>query len=93
MAQCRKVTAYKLVDVPDLGYTAADLPNPRGELRIKTRNMISEYYKSPEVRAALYLPATLWHCYYACWPFAMASILCTLPCSSWLPATQHTRQS
>ena len=44
-----KVTAYKLVDVPDLGYTAADQPNPRGELRIKTRNMISEYYKSPEV--------------------------------------------
>ena len=44
-----KVTAYKLVDVPDLGYTAADQPNPRGELRVKTRNMISEYYKSPEV--------------------------------------------
>ncbi len=41
--------AYKLVDVPELGYTAADQPNPRGELRIKTRNMISEYYKDPKV--------------------------------------------
>lgn len=46
---CSKVTAFKLVDVPELGYTTADLPNPRGELRIKTRNMISEYYKDAEV--------------------------------------------
>ncbi len=49
---CSKVTAYKLVDVPELGYTSADKPNPRGELRVKTRNMISEYYKEPEVTHA-----------------------------------------
>ncbi|BDA45159.1 Carboxylic acid reductase [Coccomyxa sp. Obi] len=49
-----KVLAYKLVDVPELGYTAADQPHPRGELRIKTRNMISEYHKDPKATAELF---------------------------------------
>ena len=44
------VPAYKLVDVPELGYTTKDKPFPRGELRIKTRRMIPGYYKHPEVQ-------------------------------------------
>lgn len=56
---CSKVLAYKLVDVPELGYTAADQPNPRGELRIKTRNMIGEYYKDPKVRCCVCSEQTL----------------------------------
>lgn len=46
----RYVPAYKLVDVPELGYTTSDKPYPRGELRIKTKRMITGYYKHPEVR-------------------------------------------
>lgn len=42
--------AYKLVDVPELGYTTKDKPYPRGELRLKTKRMITGYYKHPEVR-------------------------------------------
>ena len=41
--------AYKLVDVPELGYTTKDKPYPRGELRLKTKRMITGYYKHPEV--------------------------------------------
>lgn len=48
---CRYVPAYKLVDVPELGYTTKDKPYPRGELRIKTVRLISGYYKHPEVSA------------------------------------------
>lgn len=47
----REVLAYKLVDCPELGYTTADKPHPRGELRIKTKRMIPGYFKRPEVRA------------------------------------------
>jgi hypothetical protein len=43
------VLDYKLVSVPELGYTTEDKPYPRGELRIKTRRMIRGYYKHPEV--------------------------------------------
>jgi hypothetical protein len=46
----RYVIDYKLVDVPELGYTTKDKPYPRGELRIKTHRMIKAYYKHPEVR-------------------------------------------
>jgi fatty acid CoA ligase FadD9 len=48
------VTDYKLVDVPDLGYFATDLPHPRGELLVKTTQLFPGYYKRPEVTAAMF---------------------------------------
>jgi long-chain acyl-CoA synthetase len=35
----------KLVDVPSLGYSADDKPNPRGELCIRGTSVFKEYYK------------------------------------------------
>jgi fatty acid CoA ligase FadD9 len=48
------VTDYKLSDVPDLGYFATDRPHPRGELLVKTPDLIPGYYKRPEVTAELF---------------------------------------
>jgi fatty acid CoA ligase FadD9 len=48
------VIDYKLVDVPDLGYFATDRPHPRGELWVKTTDVIPGYYKRPEVTAELF---------------------------------------
>jgi fatty acid CoA ligase FadD9 len=48
------VIDYKLVDVPDLGYFGTDRPHPRGELLVKTPNLIRGYYKRPEVTAELF---------------------------------------
>ena len=44
------VTEWKLVDVPELGYFTTDKPFPRGELLLKTKSMISGYYKHQDVR-------------------------------------------
>ena len=43
------VTEWKLVDVPELGYSTSDKPFPRGELHIKTKAMIPGYYKQQRV--------------------------------------------
>ncbi|RDB21311.1 Long chain acyl-CoA synthetase 7, peroxisomal [Hypsizygus marmoreus] len=39
------VNEVKLVDVPAMGYTSDDKPNPRGELCIRGANCFSVYYK------------------------------------------------
>ena len=48
------VLDYKLVDVPDLGYFATDRPHPRGELWVRSTDVIPGYYKRPEVTAELF---------------------------------------
>ncbi|TGZ77728.1 long-chain-fatty-acid-CoA ligase/ protein binding protein [Ascodesmis nigricans] len=41
----------RLRDVPEMGYTSADSPNPRGELLIRGNTVFSEYYREPEKTA------------------------------------------
>ncbi|KAG8918228.1 hypothetical protein FRC00_012718, partial [Tulasnella sp. 408] len=41
----------KLVDVPELGYTSEEKPNPRGELCFKGDNVFSRYYKDEKQTA------------------------------------------
>jgi fatty acid CoA ligase FadD9 len=48
------VTEYKLVDVPELGYYATDVPFPRGELLVKSEQLFPGYYKRPEVTAEVF---------------------------------------
>ncbi|MEH0020196.1 MAG: thioester reductase domain-containing protein [Desulfobacter sp.] len=49
----KMVAAYRLKDVPELGYFTSDTPYPRGELCVKTKFGITRYYKQPEATAAL----------------------------------------
>ena len=39
------INEVKLLDVPAMGYSAEDLPNPRGELCVRGGNCFSVYYK------------------------------------------------
>ncbi|MEV0685472.1 carboxylic acid reductase [Nocardia sp. NPDC050378] len=48
------VTAYKLVDVPELGYFTTDRPYPRGELLVRTATAVPGYYRQPELSAAIF---------------------------------------
>ena len=48
------VVDYQLVDVPELGYFGTDRPHPRGELWVKTADVIPGYYKRPDVTAELF---------------------------------------
>jgi fatty acid CoA ligase FadD9 len=45
------VIAYKLVDVPELGYFSTDKPYPRGELLVKSERFMGGYYKRAELTA------------------------------------------
>lgn len=48
------VIDYKLVDVPELGYYATDLPYPRGELLLKSHTLIPGYYRRPDLTATIF---------------------------------------
>ncbi|WP_101951135.1 carboxylic acid reductase [Mycobacterium sp. 3519A] len=48
------VIDYKLIDVPELGYFLTDRPHPRGELLIKSTDVIPGYYQRPEVTAEVF---------------------------------------
>ena len=48
------VIAYRLRDVPELGYYTTDKPYPRGELCYKTETQIKGYYKQPQATAKLF---------------------------------------
>ncbi|KAB7760944.1 carboxylic acid reductase [Mycolicibacterium mucogenicum] len=48
------VLDYKLVDVPELGYLSTDRPHPRGELLLKSTDLIPGYYKRPDVTADVF---------------------------------------
>ena len=45
------VIAYRLDDVPELGYFNTDKPHPRGELLVKTDRFMGGYYKRPDLTA------------------------------------------
>jgi fatty acid CoA ligase FadD9 len=48
------VMDYKLVDVPELGYSRTDRPHPRGELAVKSASMFAGYYGRPDVTAEVF---------------------------------------
>jgi len=52
---CRSiVSAYRLVEVPELGYRLSDQPYPRGELVVKTCQSIPGFFQNEAATRALY---------------------------------------
>ena len=43
------VVAWRLKDVPELGYSTSDKPYPRGELLVRTHCSVPGYFKQPKV--------------------------------------------
>jgi len=58
---CVPCCEIKLVDIPDMGYTHLDKPNPRGEIWIRGPNVFAGYYKD-EVNTAATITADGWLC-------------------------------
>ncbi len=50
------VLDYRLVDVPEKGFSATDRPYPRGELWLKTRRQVPGYFASEEATRAAFTP-------------------------------------
>jgi fatty acid CoA ligase FadD9 len=48
------VSAYKLEEVPELGYRLSDKPFPRGELLVRTCQSVPGYFNNPAATRALY---------------------------------------
>ncbi|KAH3744291.1 ATP/NADPH-dependent carboxylic acid reductase [Pelomyxa schiedti] len=48
------VTDYKILDLPELGYSNKDLPYPRGELLLKTSEMTPGYFNNPEANSSTF---------------------------------------
>ncbi|AUX39065.1 oxidoreductase [Sorangium cellulosum] len=48
------VLAFKIADVPELGYRATDAPHPRGELRVKMRRHVPGYYRNAQATRDLF---------------------------------------
>lgn len=46
---------FKIVDVPEMGYTSQDKPYPRGELCVKTTTMFSGYHNNEEESKAAFI--------------------------------------
>lgn len=44
----------RLLDVPELGYTAADKPHPRGEILVKSSQIIQGYFKDSKTTAEMF---------------------------------------
>lgn len=51
--QSPPVTAFRLLDVPQLGYFSTDKPFPRGELAVRSKRLISGYFGRDDLNATL----------------------------------------